>query len=212
MTRLVSGLRQQLPAPIAICKEAIIATDGDLQRAYELVVRRLVIDVANRTGATVLEATAKLHEARFDVERAIELWHRENPPPEPPQEQKLAKGIALAASIQVADPMMRRYAHVIPLGGDRFELRLITHHERFSETNYGWDYDYALKDLRTRVTRIEIVGIPAVFSQLAKWGTSESTLKATREFDSCLINSPLDYYILPGRVPHLSLDDETVTA
>ena len=208
ITHLISELRRRLPAPVSMCKDAIVAADGDLSRAHDIVVRNLTNTVVVRTGATADDASAKLVAAHFDVERAVELWYRENPPPDPPPREKLRRGIELVASIRIASPEMQRYGHIIPRPDTRFELRLITHHERFTESAYALDYDCALEDSRTRVTRIFTEGVQATLDQLSAWGVTEDMLQTPDAFDSCLVNSPIDSYLLPGKLPHLWVDDE----
>jgi hypothetical protein len=208
LTQLVSKLRQKLPAPVSLCRDAIAASDGDIRRAHDIIIRSLTEDVAARTGICRDEAHAFLTSARFDVERAVGLWRMENAAPEPTPQGKLANGIELAASIPFANAAMRRYAHVIPQT-DGYELRLITHLERYTEESFGYDYDYAMQDQTTRLQRLFVDNVSSAISHLASWGCTEKMLVPPTSLDSCLVNSPLDAYF---ELSHLRLDDTTSTA
>ena len=207
-TQLVSKLRQKIPAPVTLCRDAITESDGDIRKAHDIVVRWLTEDVAMRTGISPDEANAFLTSARFDVQRAIRLWRMENPAPEPTPQERLASGIELAASIPFANAAMRRFAHVIP-HSNGYELRLITHLERYTEEAFGFDYDYAMQDQTTRLQRLFVNNVSSAISQLASWGCTEEMLVPPTSLDSCLVNSPLDAYL---ELSHLRLDDTTNTA
>lgn len=207
IAHLIYELRQQLPASVTMCREAIIAADLDLSLAHDIIVHKLINDVVIRTGTSYDDASAKLIAAQFDVERAIELWKRDNPPPEPSPREKLLKGVDLAAAIRVPAAEMRRYVHIIPLTDDRYELRIITHHEQFTETDYALDYDYALQDSRTRIKRLFTEGVDSTFEQLVAWSITEEMLQAPDTFDSCLLDDIINGYLTPDCIPHLWIDD-----
>jgi len=204
LSQQIAELRRALPASVLYCREAILDSDGDISRAYDILLLRLTNEVAERTGASQDEASAKLRTANFDMERAVELWNRENPPPEPTAREKLMKGLEMAAAVPFPDPQMRRYAHVIP-NASGYELRLITHHARYTEETFGLDYDYAIEDLHTRVKRVFAVDLQSTLAQLAAWGCTEAMLASPRSIDSCLVNSPLEAYL---HLPHLQMVDD----
>ncbi len=79
--QLVFALRRQLPAPISLCRDAIVASGGDLEQARRIVVGGLTRTVIDKTGMTDADAENYLETAGFDAERAIVLWFRDNPPP-----------------------------------------------------------------------------------------------------------------------------------
>lgn len=203
---LIAALRRQFPASIAVCRDAIVAANGDLKLAAAIVKEHLVSDFRARTGTTQEEAIRRLQLAAFDVERAIYVWHLEHPTKRTP-EQWLAEGVSLAASLPTQSIEMQCYTHVIRRG-DKFEIRLIKHHERFTETEFGLDYDVALEDPRTRIRCFTATDDTSLIEILSGLGITYDSLLPARELDSCLLNSPIDAYLKPGRIPHLTLDDE----
>jgi len=153
MKYAIAALRQRLPASIAVCRQALEAAGGDLSQAHALVVDQLVADYGHRTGLGAAEAAIELQAAGHDVERAMMLWRRRHPSPPPRPFAALEKGWALAAEVASVDTGLRCFAHVTPGEQDTYELRMITHAARFTETAYGFDYDYAMQDAQTRVER-----------------------------------------------------------
>lgn len=203
LPQLVAELRRKLPAPISMCHDALAFTNGELRKAYDIIVERLTNDLVERTGISGEDAASLLISTGFDLERAFVLWQRENPTLEPGPYEKLASGLELAAQVPISNSSMRRYAHVIPRSNG-YELRLITHLEKYTEESFGFDYDYAMQDPTTRVRRIFVDTVSAAISRLASWGCPEDRLVSPNMLDSCLINSPIDVYL---ELDHLQLDD-----
>lgn len=203
LPQLVAELRRKLPAPISMCHDALTLTNGELRKAYDIVVEKLTNDLVERTGISSEAAAALLISTRFDLERAFVFWQRENPGLKPEPNEKLASGLELAAQVPLPNSSMRRYAHVIPRSNG-YEVRLITHVEKYTEESFGFDYDYAMQDPTTRVRRIFVDTVSAAISRLASWDCPEDRLVSPNVLDSCLINSPIDAYL---ELDHLQLDD-----
>lgn len=90
---------------------------------------------------------------------------------------------------------VRCFAHFIPGEQEIYELRLITHAARFTETTHGFDYDYAMQDAQTRVERRFVTGIPALTLLLQQHAVDEAMLRSIETFDSCLLHSPIEAYL-----------------
>ncbi|MEG2979770.1 MAG: hypothetical protein RR831_09660 [Stenotrophomonas sp.] len=195
MKGAIAVLRAQLPASMAVCRQALEASGGDLQQAHAWVVRQLVDEYRHRTGVDAAEAAIDLQAAGHDVERAIVLWRRRNPLPPLRPFAALEKGGALAAELASVDTGLRCFAHVIPGAQGTYELRLITHAARFTETTHGFDYDYAMQDAQTRVERRFVTGVPALTLLLQEYAIDEAMLCGIDAFDSCLLHSPIEAYL-----------------
>lgn len=191
-TSAIAALRQALPASIALCRQALEASGGDLQDAHAYLVRQLGADYRRRTGVDAAQAAADLHATGHDVERAIALWRRQHPLP---PFAAIAKGRPMAAELATAEPGLRRFAHVLLGGQGVHELRLITHAVRFTETAYGFDYDVALRDPQTRVERLFASGLPALAALLQAQAIDEGMLRSLDAFDSCLLHSAIEAYL-----------------
>jgi hypothetical protein len=205
ISELVAELRRQLPAPVAICRDAVASANGDVRKAYDLVIQYLYDDLVARTGLSDESARTLLSSVGFDVERAIELWGRDNPPPALSPRALLAAGGALAAQIPHSDPTMRRYVHVIPRAMG-YEIRLIVHHARFTERAFGSDYDLAMQNTTTRVYRLFADDLHSAMHRLINLGGTEDMLVRPDTLDSCLLNGPIDTYL---ELPHLQLGEAT---
>lgn len=109
----ITLLRQQLPASIRICRQALMESGGDLAVAHAWIVRRLIAEYRQRTGAPVDEAAADLQRCGHDVERALVLWQRRYPAPLLPPLERIAQGHPLAAELPAQDDL-RRFVHRMP--------------------------------------------------------------------------------------------------
>lgn len=195
MKYAIAALRQRLPASIAVCRQALEAAGGDLSQAHALVVDQLVADYGHRTGLGAAEAAIELQAAGHDVERAMMLRRRRHPSPPPRPLAALEKGSALAAERASVETGLRCFAHVIPGEQDTYELRLITHAARFTETADGFDYDYAMQDTQTRVERRFVTGIAALNLLLQQYAIDEAMLRSIDAFDSCLLHGAIEAYL-----------------
>lgn len=195
MKYAIAALRQRLPASIAVCRQALQASGGDLLLAHTLVVDQLVADYRHRTGSGATDAAIDLQAAGHDIERAFVLWRRRHPLPPPPPFAALEKGCPMAAELASVDTGLRCFAHVIPGEQETYELRLITHAARFTETTHGFDYDYAMLDAQTQVERRFVTGIPALTLLLQEYAIDEAMLCGIDAFDSCLLHSPIEAYL-----------------
>ena len=195
MKYAIAALRQQLPASIAVCRQALEASGGDLSQAHALVVDQLVADYRHRTGSGAADAAIDLQAAGHDIERAFVLWRRRHPSPPLRPFAALEKGCALAAELASVDTGLRCFAHVIPGVQETYELRLITHAARFTETTHGFDYDYAVQEAQTRVERRFVTGIEALTLLLQQYAIDEAMLCSIEAFDSCLLHSPIEAYL-----------------
>ena len=195
MKYAIAALRQRLPASIAVCRQALQASGGDLLLAHTLVVDQLVADYRHRTGSGAADAAIDLQAAGHDIERAFVLWRRRHPLPPPPPFAALEKRCPMAAELASVDTGLRCFAHVIPGEQETYELRLITHAARFTETTHGFDYDYAMQDAQTRVERRFVTGIPALNLLLQEYAIDEAMLCSIDAFDSCLLHSPIEAYL-----------------
>lgn len=82
----------------------------------------------------------------------------------------------------------------------------MTHHEKFTEKSYGWDYDRAMQDSGTRLHRIVVKDLDSLNAYLRTCGIKMDMLAPASSFDSCLLNSPIDAYLA---LPHLQNDESS---
>jgi hypothetical protein len=90
-----------------------------------------------------------------------------------------------------------------------YEIRYLRHRDRYTETDWGFDYDLVLDDETTRVKREMVERREEIPAALRKWLTDGSGFLPATRFDSALVNSFLDSYLnRPKRDrPHLSYPD-----
>ncbi|MEZ6142999.1 MAG: hypothetical protein R3B84_20740 [Zavarzinella sp.] len=203
-TQLVALLRRDLPAPIKLCNDSLKQSNGDLDAARDIVIRQLATNLSERTHTTYAVAEVMLSDARYDVERAFELWLRDNRPSADPV-TRLSDGNELAAAIPSSQPGMSRFAHIMPRA-EGYELRLIDHLDAYTEDAYGWDYDYAIQDPSTRIHRSFVATVDAALAQLVAWGCAAESLVPPSSLNSCLVNSPIEGYL---ELPHLTRPPNT---
>ena len=140
----------------------------------------------------------------------------------------LHSGYAVAAELPAPRPEMRAFVMVIPRvpsphkcpeAWDKrtckpmlrdvsfihgYEVRYLLHHEKFTDTEWGWDYDYVLDDETTRAHRTFVEQIDDIEAALSAWSVAMADLQDPGPFDSSLVNSPIEYYLdRPTDRPHL---------
>jgi hypothetical protein len=132
----------------------------------------------------------------------------------------LHRGWEVAAELSVKDPNQRAYIMVIPkvpkqhenpelwikksldvLFGklilstsdliQGYEIRYLRHQAKYTDTNWGWDYDLVLEDPTTRVRRVFIQTEEKLESELIQWLSDLSKLEVSENFDSSLLGSPI---------------------
>jgi hypothetical protein len=104
------------------------------------------------------------------------------------------------------DPPPGAEGHPARSPGARYELRYLEHDARYTDTDWGFDYDYVLDDLTTRVKRVFVSTADAIELAIAPWLTDLTQLRPPGQFDSALVNSPIDVYLdRPEERPHLWL-------
>jgi hypothetical protein len=87
-----------------------------------------------------------------------------------------------------------------------YEIRYLEHHAKYTDEEWGMDYDYVLDDTTTRIKRIYIKRVDEIENSLEPWLKDLSRLEDPHNFDSSLVNSFIDYYLdRPDERPHLWL-------
>lgn len=76
-----------------------------------------------------------------------------------------------------------------------YEIRLIRHDARYTDEEWGWDYDLALDDETTRVRRLFVEEERVLPAALAPWREAADALGSAEPLDSTLVNSVLDWYL-----------------
>jgi hypothetical protein len=85
-----------------------------------------------------------------------------------------------------------------------YEIRYLEHHSKYTDEEWGWDYDYVLDDRTTRVRRVFVTSEDEIYAAIAPWLEDLSQLQEPDQFDSSLVHSPIDYYLnRPEERPHL---------
>jgi hypothetical protein len=86
-----------------------------------------------------------------------------------------------------------------------YEIRYLQHHFKYTDTDWGWDYDYVLEDKSTRVRRVFVINQEEIESRLAEFLPDSSKLELAENFDSSLVCSPITAYLDddPQDYPHL---------
>lgn len=85
-----------------------------------------------------------------------------------------------------------------------FEIRFLEHHAKYTDENWGLDYDYVLNDTTTKVKRVFVSQENEIESAITVWLEDLSQLQEPSNFDSSLVNSPIDSYLnRPDERPHL---------
>jgi len=85
-----------------------------------------------------------------------------------------------------------------------FEIRYLEHQARYTDEEWGWDYDYVLDDQTTSVRRVYVKSEGEIAAAIALWLEDLSQLQEPENYDSSLVNSPIEYYLnQPEERPHL---------
>ena len=85
-----------------------------------------------------------------------------------------------------------------------FEIRFLEHDIKYTDEDWGWDYDYVLDDNTTRIKRVFVSQENEIESALAAWLKDLSQLQEPANFNSSLVNSPIESYLdRPDERPHL---------
>ena len=92
-----------------------------------------------------------------------------------------------------------------------YEVRYIKHKEVYTDTKWGFDYDYVLEDKSTRIKRFYIERNNEnsnLLKVLSEFDIDFEDFKRLNFFDSALIDSPIDSYIKDKSIfPHLWKED-----
>jgi hypothetical protein len=103
--------------------------------------------------------------------------------------------------VQGSEPVLRDPSWITG-----YEIRYLQHHIKYTNTDWGWDYDLVLDDDTTRVNRIFVRREDEIEDALSRWLTDMTTLNHPTSFDSALVTSPLDSYLNRAEErPHLWL-------
>ena len=87
-----------------------------------------------------------------------------------------------------------------------YEVRRLEHNAKYTEDEWGWDWDLVLDDPTTRVKRVLLDRPDAIEGALSRWLDDPARLRDAYEFDSALLSSRLEYYLdRPEDRPHLWL-------
>lgn len=85
-----------------------------------------------------------------------------------------------------------------------YEIRYLEHHAKYTDVEWGMDYDYVLDDITTRVKRIFVTQEDEIAAALAQWFKDLPVFTTPDDFDSSLANSLIDSYLnRPNERPHL---------
>jgi hypothetical protein len=85
-----------------------------------------------------------------------------------------------------------------------FEVRFIEHHAKYTDEDWGWDYDCVLDDETTRIKRVFISQENEIESAILPWLEDLSELREPANFNSSLVNSPIETYLnRPDERSHL---------
>lgn len=76
-----------------------------------------------------------------------------------------------------------------------YEIRHVAHDAKYTSTDWGWDYDIVLDAETTRIRRVFVSTEEEIESALSPWLTDMSLLRPCMEFDSSLVNSPIEGYL-----------------
>lgn len=139
----------------------------------------------------------------------------------------LRQGRIVGAELNASRPDFRAFVLVIPQVPDReenrfsrneggviglkdpslisgYEIRYLEHHAKYTDEEWGMDYDLVLDDTTTRVKRIYVKREDEIETALSEWINDLSELTEPDDFDSSLVNSPIDSYLnRPNEHPHL---------
>ena len=132
---------------------------------------------------------------------------------------KLHLGRDLAAELPAQEPM-RSFVMVMPQAPDRrkhpelwteglyglrvlrdpssitgYEIRYVSHDKKYTDREWGMDYDLVLEDETTRIKRLFVPKEEDLAAALTTWITDYSSLREVNTFDSSLLTSPIDYYL-----------------
>lgn len=84
-----------------------------------------------------------------------------------------------------------------------YEIRFLEHHSKYTEEEWGYDYDLVLGDETTRVRRVFVSSESEIEAGVVEW-VDLSQLQEAGEIDSALVNSPIEVYLnRPDERPHL---------
>lgn len=85
-----------------------------------------------------------------------------------------------------------------------FEVRYLEHHAKYTDNDWGWDYDYVLDDVTTRAKRIFVTQEDDIEAAIVFWLEDLSKFQEPNNFDSSLVNSPIETYLnCPDERRHL---------
>lgn len=86
----------------------------------------------------------------------------------------------------------------------KYEIRYLEHDAKYTDEMWGWDYDLVLDDKTTRIKRVFVEREQDVEEIVMKWLQDFSLLQSPEQFDSSLVNSPIDSYLdKQNERPHL---------
>lgn len=119
--------------------------------------------------------------------------------------EKLRLGDSIAAELENSAPDMKTYLIIIPKRSEsKYEIRYLEHNKKYTDTDWGLDYDYVLDDKSTRIKRIFVESENEIANVLFKWIKDLTVLTTINDFDSSLIHSPIDCYLeRTDERPHL---------
>ncbi len=142
---------------------------------------------------------------------------------------RLESGRAVAAEVTAPQPDTRAYVVILPQTPDShehpdrwlqsgtgepwlrdpgditgYEIRYLQHHAKYTDTDWGRDYDQVLGDTTTRVKRIFVSTTEDIELALVPWIAEGISFQHPHTFDSSLVSSPLEAYLdRRDAYPHL---------
>jgi hypothetical protein len=85
-----------------------------------------------------------------------------------------------------------------------YEIRYLQHLAKYSDSEWGWDYDQVLGDETTRARRMFVQTIDDITPAIAPWITGDIAFQHPHMLDSSLVNSPIEGYLERlNAYPHL---------
>ncbi len=201
--QLVIEMRSRIPASVSLCCRALTATEGDINGALDFARSQITREVAARLNIMPDDARRYLTNSNYDSEIAVGSWLTDNPKPPLTNRELLLAGIELGCQLADESETLSTFLHIIPNADRQFDFRVIRHFPKYTEEHFGLDYDYAIVDPTTRISRFCPLDWDALSEHLKNLGVGMDDLTAPSSIDSCLLNSPIDAYLVPGRHPHL---------
>ena len=126
----------------------------------------------------------------------------------------------MAAEVKAPQPDSRAYIVIIPQTPNRhehpdrwlqsgtgepwlrdtndisgYEIRYLQHRAKYTDAEWGWDYDQVLADVTTHIRRIFVQAIDDIVPAIAPWINENTAFQHPHTFDSSLVSAPIEGYL-----------------